>query len=522
MNVENNNLNQNYVPNNNLNGITSSHPIMPVYDQVNNNASKKGVSKKNILIILAVLIVAVGVLTFFYFKNKSNNTEVKLSAIFDPDKPILVKNDYKYGYIDSKGKIIIEPKYISAENFYNDYAVVKIQNPKNLDLYTENIYQVIDRKGNVMISSEDYNEPLFVEEYNVWLINNMLYNSKLKPITNMNMVVEYVSNGYFAYEDIVNNTSGIIDTSGKVVFSSNLSSIYIKVNTSEYSDEVYASITSYGDSEVDAIVSLNNGKTLYSLDNPKDEYISDEGNGIFYFYNQNIDDGYSNRTWLYFYNNELAYQVNKADNLEIYDYENQILEIDFGYSYETLGKTKRYEYYDVKNQKVLTEAPNYSNDYDEELDLVEATYGYKEFYNNGRYGLISGDRIVLPCEYDDVEFLNKALFDYMKQVHKKELVLLEKDEKTVLYDLTKQEVVTTFDYTNVNDYEYSTFLTVNIYDEYSVERQIVYNILSGKSITVDEDASLRVGSNYITFYNDNDELLWFNNNLEQIYIGQGN
>jgi len=176
----------------------------------------------------------------------------------------------------------------------------------------------------------------------------------------------------------------------------------------------------------------------------------------------------------------------------------------------------------VKNQKVLTEAPNYSNDYDEELDLVEATYGYKEFYNNGRYGLISGDRIVLPCEYDDVEFLNKALFDYMKQVHKKELVLLEKDEKTVLYDLTKQEVVTTFDYTNVNDYEYSTFLTVNIYDEYSVERQIVYNILSGKSITVDEDASLRVGSNYITFYNDNDELLWFNNNLEQIYIGQGN
>lgn len=60
--------------------------------------------------------------------------------------PICVNEDgtIKYGYIDAEGKIIIQPVYSVAHDFSEGLATV----------YNDQVYQVIDTKGNVIFESE--------------------------------------------------------------------------------------------------------------------------------------------------------------------------------------------------------------------------------------------------------------------------------------------------------------------------------------------------------------------------------
>ena len=62
--------------------------------------------------------------------------------------PATVGLDYLLGYLDKNGKIVIEPRYESAENYLDGYAVVCSQTE------TGNAYGVIDRLGHIAISSE--------------------------------------------------------------------------------------------------------------------------------------------------------------------------------------------------------------------------------------------------------------------------------------------------------------------------------------------------------------------------------
>ena len=53
---------------------------------------------------------------------------------------------------------------------------------------------------------------------------------------------------------------------------------------------------------------------------------------------------------------------------------------------------------------------------------------------------MSGDKVIVPCEYDDIEYLDINLFNYMKSKGK-ELVLLEKDRKLVLYNIKNSKYI---------------------------------------------------------------------------------
>ena len=493
-------------------------PIMQSYNPVSDNSfsPKKGLSKKIILIILGILIIALGVLTFFYFKGRSSSGEaMNLSAVFDPNKPIPVLKNDKYGYISSDGEVMIEPKYNTASDFYGDYAIVTIDKPADSTLYGTDIYQVIDKKGNVNASSEIYSSPEYVSEYDIWIINGILYNSNLKQITKEGITVGYESNGYLVYTDVINSNSGIMNHKGKIVFSWELDNIYADINSNEYDDELYAVVTSYGDPEVEAVISLKTGDTLYSLSDADNYIISSEENGVFYSFNSN---NYDDKTWFYFYDNKLAYQTKEnIDGLYVYDYDKQIIQLDYGYWYENAGKSERYYYYDVKNEKMLTEEPTRVNSDELELDLMELAYGYKEFSSNGKYGLIAKDKIVLPCEYDSINFVGEALFNYMKNEHNQELILLERDDKTVLMDLKTQKALTTFDSTYVHDSTGTTFLKASIYEDWNTTGYIIYNVISGKSMTVDVNDTYSINSNYITITKDNKKT-YYNTKLEQIYV----
>lgn len=498
----------------------------PVQPQMNTGYTKQSVQStptkkenKKILLILSIIAI-IGIGIFGYFKFFRNNSKAAdLNAIFDPNKPIVVKNSGKYGYITSEGKTMIEPQYKGANDFYGNYAVVSIDNP-DTNAYNKTLYQIIDKKGNVKLTSNSYSRPEYYSTYDIWVVDGVLYDSKLNRMLSEGIKVDYIAYEYFEYRDTVKNESGIMTYKGKKIFTIPGTSISADISENEYNkDDLYATVKTYSDPEKEVVISLKTGDILFTSEDAESYYISEEENGLFYYYNHKLDDGYKNRKFLFFINNKLAYQTTEVVyEVEVYDYQNQILEIDYGYDYKTLGKTQRRYYYDVKNKKMLEKKPSTSTSTtDLKLDLIERTYGFKEYSSSGKYGLMAGEKVIVPCEYDDIEYLDINVFNYMKSKGK-ELILLEKDRNLVLYNLKNSKAITTFNSSYVYDYDDSTFIKVSLYEEdgYTTKGYTVYNLLTGKSMDFSKKDDISIGSNYITIKKDGKKI-YYNTNFKQIY-----
>lgn len=531
MNNINNDINSTSIPttNSNLNTFNSMNNIDPNINTFNNQnfnsaqnygsnfnqdfSTGKPKGKKTILIVL-VLLILVGVAGFFIFKIFGSNKNVaNLNSIFDPKKPIVVKNNEKYGYITSDGKTMIEPQYNSAGDFYGDYALVSVDNP-NKDSYNKTLYEIIDKKGNVKLTSESYYGTKYYSEYDLWVVDDVLYDSKLNKVLGEGTAVEYISNGYFIYTDSLKNESGIVNYKGKKVFTIPDLSIGVDISANNYNeDDLYATVRAYS-TKKEMIVSLKTGDILFTSENA-DNYIYEKSNGIFYYYDYVTDNESKERKYLFFINNKLAYQTTEVvDEVSVYDYKNQILKIDYGSYYEKLGKSKRNYYYDVKNKKMLDEEPSRSTS---SIDILEQSYGFKEYSVSGKYGIMSGDKVIVPCEYNDIEYLKINLFNYMKSKGK-ELVLLEKDKKLVLYNIKNSKSITTFDSNYVSSYDDSTFIRINLYGEDSyIKEYKIYNLLTGKSMDFDKSDEISIGSNYVAITKDG-KTTYYNTEFKQVYV----
>ena len=516
-NVNNDNINTEYNIgetnlNNNLNSTTTE-------EEKNKSLKNKLLNKKTILIALVIVVVVA--LAFILIKNIGGNSSPKadLDSIFNPDKPIIINDNKKYGYITAAGKMMIEPQYRDANDFYGDYAMVTIDNPDTKS-YDKTINQIIDKKGNVKIVAKNYTKPKYFDVYNVWLIDNVLYDSKLKKLSAEGAKVEYIDCGYFKYENSEKNESGIITYKGKKVFKTAASSISTSLSENEYNqDDLYVAVDIHNKPEKSVVVSLKTGDILFTLENSENYYLLEEGDGIFSYYDTKVSRGYENSVYLYFTNNKLAYQTtDKVEDVKISDYKNKIIEIDYGYDYEDLGKSQRRYYYDAKNKKMLDKDPDNSASSELNAALMENTYGFKMFSSSGKYGLMIGNKIVIPCEYTEIKLLGDNLFNYM-QSKGKNLVLLEKDNKTILYNVKNSKSIITFDSNNVRDYNDSTFIEVILYANGSSARTgyMVYNLLTGKSMTFDKDNEVFVESNYIEVKKDK-KTTYYNTKFKQIYV----
>lgn len=244
----NNSINENI-----NNNFISSQTVSPVQSQSNttinqtyNNPGKGKSRRKKIILAIVVLLILVGVIAFFLIKGLFKNDEISnLNYIFDPDKPIIIEKEGKYGYITSEGKTMIEPQFNDANDFYGDYAVVSVDNPDEY-AYNDNLYQIIDKKGNVKLEVNSYIEPEYYSDYNIWVANGILYDSKLNPMLEEGITVNYISDGYLAYVNNIKNEAGIMTYKEKVLFTLPSNSINVDICSAEYdTDDLYASVRTY-------------------------------------------------------------------------------------------------------------------------------------------------------------------------------------------------------------------------------------------------------------------------------------
>ncbi len=493
----------------------------PIQQSVNDLQKKKKNNIFKFVVAGIVLCVVVGLLFLFLNKNDKNvnSLTVDYDLIFDVSKPIPVKNGDKYGYIDTDGKILLDFNYKAADTFYGDYAVVGVDNPDKTAYY-DTVYEVIDRNGNVKMTSDSYVAPKYYEDAGVWVINNTMYDSKLNKLLDDGVDVKYLAYDYFQFINREKKESGIIKSNGKKVYTINESYISSSISENEYNqDDLYAEIRTSGDNGKEMVISLKTNDVLFTLDDADKYYLNAEKDGIFTYYNHEQDDGYENKKYLVFMNNKLVYQTTeKVSDVKFLDYKNQILKISYGYDYRELGKEYLFDYYDIKSGSMLSSEPdNSSSDSDLEKEKREKDYGYKEFMCSGKVGLKKDNKEVVSCDYYEIDYLNLNMFNYMKSKGQ-ELVVLEKYDETILYDVKNSKTIESFDsLTYVTPTGNTTFIDLSKYDDNFTKTGVhVYNLITNKSMDYSGDVNVSLKVNYI-IVDDGTKQTYYNMDFKEIY-----
>ena len=471
---------------------------------MNSSTGDNGVVKKNsikkfiiigVVALLGLLIIIFGIKLLF---GKSSGDKY-LENIFDPKKPIAIKKGNLYGFIDSNGKVMIEPKYESVSDFYGDYA--RVYGEAMVDGEATKMYQLIDKKGNVKFSSKYSDEMEYYEKSGLWVINKVLYNSSLKQISKEGVEIDDDSEGYFVWINKNNNTAGVINSKGKVVYTYhfNPGESYISLDASDVHDDLkntYCKINV--ENKKYALINCDTGKVVYDF---SEKYISVYDDNIFKIYDESHD---VFQSIIYVQGDKVVYESNSKD-----------VDLDYYYGYieiEDYSKNydEKYSYIDTKNpNKVLSKNDVTINT---SIDRWELFTGYTSYKCNNGYGLMKNDKVILSCEWDDIDFLGLDLYKYLSSKGKN-YILVEKDKKTYLLNVKNGKKVVEFNSNYVDDDYDTTFL---YYKDKDTSEQVIYNLLSGKTLRIHKDDSVYTYSNYVKVKSDK-KTEYYNTDLKLIY-----
>lgn len=505
--VNNVNLSQN-MNNLGMNQQTMNNNVdiqQPVQTNVNN--SKKPIDKKKIIIICGVLVALVAVFLVYKFFFSGTKIDKSIATKFDEEGLILVEKDSKYGYIDTNGKFVIEPIYEYASSFYGNYAVVKAEIEK--DSLKETVYQLIDKKGNVKYTSE-YSDFEYIESKDIWIIEDKLFSGDLKQLTPDTVSIDYneyygYDDGddsiYFEYEDSKDNTAGIMDVNGKKIYTYKYKSgeSYFTFDIDKgKNDEFYCLVNI--ENEKYGIVNCKTGKVIYDLTT---NYISNDKTSMYEIKNKET---YDLVEYIVLNGDKIVYRTQKDESIY---HQGKYLEI---YDRDTYDD----KYIDIKTGKELSEEPEYEDEEEvEEIDEWEEYTKLTKFSCDKGYGIMNSDKVVLPCEYDSISYLDIDLYKYIKSKGKN-YILVSKKDKYNLYDLDSKKVITNFNSDDVKLSSKSTFITFVNYND-SKTSYIIYNLVTGKSLKLTH-SDYSIHSNYITVDDeDSGKTKYYNTKLELIY-----
>lgn len=503
-NVLGNNIN--FGVNNNVNNIGTSmqsdfqtSQFGEISNQsVQNNKNKRQINYKKLGILILILLV-IGVVAFFIIKRFSKPSDTVLTTLFNLDQPIKVRKDGKFGYIDTKGNFVVEPIYDGADAFLGDYAIVRKK--EMINGKEKSVYKVIDKKGNVQVSSEYSEDIKFIPEYNIWIVNDQLFDSSFKKLTSDNVEVKYEDGGYLRWTNDEENTAGIMNSSGKITYTYKFSEgeSYLGLSVSEAYNSLkdkYCMVSIELDKY--AIVNCETGKVIYDF---TDKYIYAMENNIF----EVTDEASGNFiSIMYIEKDKIIYQSSSEVDLSYYT--NGYLRIeDYNKDYDDW-----YTYYDIKTGETTKTAPKLSYD-TSSLSEWEILTGFTEFDCGTYDGLMEGKEILLACEWNDIDYFDVLLYQYLKS-DGKEYIMAQKDKKTYLINLKNGKTVSEFNSDYIYDDSNSTFI---YYTDKDTEQKVVYNLLTGKTISVKSNY-VNIYFNYATVEIDK-KIYYYNTDLELIY-----
>ena len=372
-------------------------------------------NKKIIILVITLIILATAV----YFITKRTQTENRKYEIetISEYKYFVVKENNKYGVIDTQGNKIIEAKYDE----------VKIPNPEKeiFICYEEEKIKVLNSKGEEIFTEYENVEPLRLKNVS----SDLMYEKS---------TLKYGEDGKY----------GIVDFNGKKI----TKPIYEEIETLQFKEGelLVKQDGKYG------IINIK-GTTLVKADYDKietDKYYEEENGykNAGYIVSKTTNEGYR-----YGYVNVEGKEIIET----IYNDLHRITEIDTNDIYIVCAKNGKYGL--LKNNKQIIDNEYQSLVYNQTNNSIIALRGKK-------YGVMSIDgNTIIPFEYKQIDITGEYIY------------ATTNDENVKIFDSNGQETNMDKDLSivNIEDTEYKMYIqTINEKTTYSIyknEQKITKN-----------------------------------------------
>jgi hypothetical protein len=437
-------------------------------------------------VVLVAAVVVFGVIRPF----RTMVLGVNVNQRFDQNQLIPFKENGLFGYMNTKGKVVISPRFDKAGSFTGRYAIVTSGDKD----------KIINREGDVQV--EALRDSVFYEPVSqTYLAGGTLYNANLKRVSKNKFDVRQGSRGLYPYAE--GDKHGIMNARGKTIYDCGNSSCEVTVSTTvkELSD-AYALISIKAGSKV--IVNAKNGKKVLEYGNQTEVEIKD--NNIFAV--MSTDNGKAATFYRYIENNKVAVEAEDGVVFSLFDPKNHYFLTDFGEGWADKNRSSRYAFYRQKDNTFFTTAARRA------LSIDELATGLsRSNCGDNKYGINSGDSEVLKCEYDDIELLDAPLFVFLEKRVGQRIVILKKDNKYTLYDINKNKILMSTE-SPIQISKDSPFFAA--YDNKS-EKVMVYNAITGatQQLSTSDATSWTQGANFFSI-NSAGKIRYYNNRLEEI------
>lgn len=437
-----------------------------------------------ICLLFITLILLILFMLIFTKRNSISKSELRI----DENSLILIKENDKYGFINTNGKTIISPKYDKADIFIGNYAKV-------LD---DETYVLIDKNGKELFKSKNSNDIEYIKDYNVWLILENLYDSNMNKLNSKNTMIKYIDKGYFKWINENNKKAGIMNYKGKVTYTYNLSKDEKNFSfneigyENEFDKDKYYCIISVDNTKY-GIVNCNTGKIVYDF---TENNISKKISSCFEI--KNIKN-YSFIERIIVANNKVVYKT-KENNEIIYNYD---------YYFNIYNPQKRNNYYISKiDGKEYSTEPQIGKKIETKTELEKLLKIEKVSCDDG-YGLKIDNKLKLKCKYKELLYFPEDVMKYLSYKNKNYIVVF--DDKYSLINYKTGKIITTFDTDRL------VLLDNSLFIEYTNnDKKYVYSLLKNKTLEYNLDDKIALYSNYYTVKKDN-SLEYYNIDMKKIY-----
>ena len=409
--------------------------------------------KKNIIILATILIIIIAISGYFIMKKiQQKNRKYEIETISEY-KYFVVKEDNKYGVIDTKGNKIIETKYED----------VKIPNPEKAVFicYENEGTKVLNDNGQEIFTEYENIEPLRLKNVS----SDLMYEKS---------VLKYGQNGKY----------GIIDFNGKRV----TKAIYEEIDTLQFKEGelLVKKDGEYGIINIKGTILV---KTKY--DKIETDKFYEEGNEYKksgYIVSKTTDEGYR-----YGYVNLEGKEIIATKYNDLY----RITEINSEDIYIICAENGKYGL--IKNNKKVIENDYQSLTYTESNNTIIALKGKN-------YGVLSIDgKILVPLEYKQIDITGEYIYatnDENTKIFDSNGKETNMSEDLAIINIPNTEyklyIETIGGKTTYNIYKNETKITKNNYSyiQYLYDNYFIVANTNGKLGIIDNNEKNKIGLNY--------------------------
>lgn len=421
-------------------------------------------------VAVVVVVVVVWAIGSKFFSSRAKNVvgEVNLNYLFDETAPIPTEQNGQYGYLDPKnGGWIITPQYLTASNFYGDYAAVSFSQANQQKV------AIINRSGETVATQENGSVGAYYDiQNNIWVVGGNIYDSSMQKLNADGATGNYIGNGYILSST---QTEKSADTSLRESTSTSDGA------SEEGSTSLPSSTTGGSNSYMEVVGKIEDlkGNVRYDCKAFCVANTTDDGEGHIYAVVRNWGEP---AKIIALPSGEVLYTASGSDQIRI---------LHGTVFVEGTGNTKKYLKAEGSKVAIINQAE----------DIRSTISNAGEYYAeecNGRNSILKVDgEMIMKCDVLDYTELSENTYLMYQATFSKDLLFIEREDKIELVNLKNADILQTFDLGVITVYDNSPFF-YNLSDS-GVAR--VCNLLKGVDKCVEiEDGNADVAGfgNYFT------------------------